>query len=385
MQQAELAVVDHLVFLALAQRLHRQPQLLVQLVHRVVVEVRDPRVDLEHGLRDAQLVLPRRPLVVGEGARQRRLADMARGHLDGRLTVLVLRRNERGPEGLDMLAQRLRPAQHRFVVRTRQRQRGHPRDRPYRVLPLRVRREQRRLAQVVAVGQLSQGRLAAVLAGAEPVQFAVGDQDDPVGGLVLLGEDVAGGELVLGEAVGQRLQRRGVGVVAQRRELPQLGRDHPDFGAGRDELHPAVAERVGEAAVDAVRTAGDLGPGQDAQQPAGGDPLHLRHGLGRGRQLARGRGVQAGTVLLGLGRLRAGGRVHGCGHGESSPVLSVLSAAGCCWVLLGGAECCQVLPVGLPTREGRGNSGRRRCRRLQWPISTSSRTPRASGTRMADE
>ena len=56
-QQAELAVVDQLVLLALAQRLDREPQLLLGLVHRLVVEVGDAGVHPQHGLGDAQLVL----------------------------------------------------------------------------------------------------------------------------------------------------------------------------------------------------------------------------------------------------------------------------------------------------------------------------------------
>ena len=76
-QQAELAVVDQLVLLALAQRLDGQPQLLLDLVHRLVVEVGDAGVDAQHRLRDAELVLARRQLVVDERAGQRRLAVVA--------------------------------------------------------------------------------------------------------------------------------------------------------------------------------------------------------------------------------------------------------------------------------------------------------------------
>ena len=41
-EQAELPVVDQLVLLALAQRLDGEPELLLGLVHRPVVEVGDP-------------------------------------------------------------------------------------------------------------------------------------------------------------------------------------------------------------------------------------------------------------------------------------------------------------------------------------------------------
>ena len=58
-QQPEVRVVDQLVFLAFPQRLDGQPELLLDLVHRVVVQVRDPGVHPQHGLGHAQLVLAR--------------------------------------------------------------------------------------------------------------------------------------------------------------------------------------------------------------------------------------------------------------------------------------------------------------------------------------
>ena len=79
-QQPELAVVDQLVLLALPQRLDGQPELLLGLVHRLVVRSATRRVDPQHGLRDAQLVLARRALVVDERARQHVLAAVAGGH-----------------------------------------------------------------------------------------------------------------------------------------------------------------------------------------------------------------------------------------------------------------------------------------------------------------
>ena len=86
-QQAELAVVDHLVLLAFPQRLDRQPELLLDLVHRVVVQIGDPGVHLQDGLRHAQLVLARGQLVVDEGTRQLRLPLVARGQLDDGFAV----------------------------------------------------------------------------------------------------------------------------------------------------------------------------------------------------------------------------------------------------------------------------------------------------------
>ena len=45
-QKPEVAVVDHLVFLPLAQRLDGQAHLLLDLVHRVVEQIRDAGMDL---------------------------------------------------------------------------------------------------------------------------------------------------------------------------------------------------------------------------------------------------------------------------------------------------------------------------------------------------
>ena len=121
-QQPELAVVDHLVLLALAQRLDGQPELLLDLVHRLVVEVGDPGVDPQHGLGHAQLVLAGRGLVVDEGARQLGLAVVAGGQLDGGLTVLVLRLLRAGLEPLDVCPQRLGLGDHLLEHLLRQRQ-----------------------------------------------------------------------------------------------------------------------------------------------------------------------------------------------------------------------------------------------------------------------
>jgi hypothetical protein len=69
-EQADLAVVDHLVLLPLAQRLDGQPELLLGLVHRLVVEVGDAGVHLQHGLRDASARTRGAQLVVDERAGQ---------------------------------------------------------------------------------------------------------------------------------------------------------------------------------------------------------------------------------------------------------------------------------------------------------------------------
>jgi hypothetical protein len=61
-------------------------------------------VDLQHGLRHAQLVLAWREVVVDERAGQNRLAGVAGGQLDPGLAELVLRLAEAGPVALDVRA-----------------------------------------------------------------------------------------------------------------------------------------------------------------------------------------------------------------------------------------------------------------------------------------
>lgn len=88
-QQPELPVVDEFVLLALLQRLDRQADLLLGLVHRLVVQVGHARVDAQHGLGDAQFVLTRPGLVVDEGVRDVRLTAVAGREVDLLLTVPV--------------------------------------------------------------------------------------------------------------------------------------------------------------------------------------------------------------------------------------------------------------------------------------------------------
>ena len=103
---------------------------------------------------------------------------------------------------------------------------------------------------------------------------------------------VAGVVLVLGEAAGQRAEHVLVVETAQQWEFAQFGRDHPNLGSGGDEVDLAVAHRVAQPPVDPEDAALGLDPRQHAQQPARTDALHLRHGLGRGRQVPRRRGTE---------------------------------------------------------------------------------------------
>ena len=117
MEQAELAVVDQLVLLGLLEGLDGEAQLLLGLVHRLVEQVGDARVDLQHGLGDAELELAGGGLVVDEGAGQHRLAgvtgrDLAVGEDpeahptdENGLTVDLVVRSERGQpdDGVDSI------------------------------------------------------------------------------------------------------------------------------------------------------------------------------------------------------------------------------------------------------------------------------------------
>ncbi len=181
-------------------------------------------------------------------------------------------------------------------------------------VPEGVRVQQGVVTEAVAVAGHADHGLVAVLTGADLVDLAVRDQEDAVGGLALGDEHLAGAEVPLLAAVGQGGQHLLVLVAAQQGQLAQLGRDHPDLGTGLDELHHTVAHGVGEPPVDPVGRAGGLHPGEHLEQPAGGDLLHLRCGLGRGRKVT-GSGRRK-ALLLDLLCLR--GRVHGHRQGLHS-------------------------------------------------------------------
>lgn len=274
-----------------------EPQLLVDLAHGLVVEVGHPGVDPQHGLGHAQLVLAGRRLVVGEGPRQGGLAHVARGQLDGGLAVAVLGPGQGGPEPLDVVPQGLGLVDQLLEHPLGQRQHragGRRSDgEPPGVLGL----HQRPVTEVVAVGQHPEHGLAAVLAGAQLVGPAVGDEEHLVGGLARCHDDVAAGELALDEAVGQSAQELHVVEASQQRQLGQLLGDDPHLGPGGDEADPPVTHRVARPAVHPVGPPRHLHPGQEPQQPPRRDPLHLGDGLGRGRQVA-GRGRPQALRLL---------------------------------------------------------------------------------------
>ena len=318
LQQAELGVVDELVLLALAQCLDGQPELVLGLVHRLVVEVGDPGVDLEDGLRDAQLVLARLELVVHEGTGQLVLALVAGGEVDRRLAVLVLRLLEAVQVLHDLQLQRLGAVVQLLEGRPGEHHHGACGGGTNGVRPAAVLHLERLVAQVVAVGQGADHRLLAVLAGAEPLELAVRDQEDLADRRAGGDQDVARVELPLDEAAGQLLQHRLVLVTAQHRHLGQRLRDDPHLGTRLDETHPAAADLVAQAAVDPVGAAGDLHPGQRPEQPARADALHLGRGLGGRGEAPRARRAQG--LLLPDVRLRARRRNTGIGfgrHGEN--------------------------------------------------------------------
>ena len=288
-QQPELAVVDQLVLLALAQRLDGEPQLLLDLVHRLVVEVGDAGVHPQDRLRDAQLVLAGRGLVVDEGARQRRARRRARRPARSRprralfcgVLGLVrhcsLRARARRRTLVDQLASNASRGSastvHAVTALTVKAQ---------VLAPL----EQHAVAEVVAVGQHAERGLVAVLAGAELLRpcRARCRYDRSAGCPASRSSRPASYS-----RCSNRSAERGAAPSASSKPRSsgssrQLLRDDLHLGADVDEAHPAVAHGVGEPPVDPVRAARHLHPRQHAQQPAGGDALHLRHGLGGGRQ-----------------------------------------------------------------------------------------------------
>ncbi len=152
-QQPEVPVVDQLGLLPFPQRLDGQPQLLLGLVHRLVVEIGDPGLDPQNRLRHAQLVLARRRVVVHERAGQRVLTGMAGGHLDRRLPVLVLRWPRPPADVVEMTPQRLGPLHQVVEVVAVQLQHRAPGQRLGGELPKVLRRlGEQPLTEIVAVG-----------------------------------------------------------------------------------------------------------------------------------------------------------------------------------------------------------------------------------------
>lgn len=171
-----------------------------------------------------------------------------------------------------------------------------------RVLPDGLRVGEGLLAEVRAVGEDAEDGVVAVGAGADLLDAAVGQEEDGVGAAAEGGEGLTGLELALLAARGQFAEDVLLLELPQRGQFAQLGGDDLDAVPGLHEGDPAVTDRVAEPAVDPVRTALHVHPGQRAQQPARADLLHLRHGLGGGGQIPRG---GCGQTLLGCGLLRA--------------------------------------------------------------------------------
>jgi hypothetical protein len=155
--------------------------------------------------------------------------------------------------------------------------------------------------EVVAVREHRDGDLSTVLALRGLADPAVGDEVDAVCGTAALDEDFARREVALRAAVGEGGEDVRVRESAQQGQLGELPRDHPDRGALLDELDAPVAEGVPQPSVDPVGAAVGLDPGQHAQQPAGGDLLHLRGGLGGGGELAGSGGTQGLLRRVGWG------------------------------------------------------------------------------------
>ena len=271
-QQPEVAVVDQLVLLPFAQRLDGQPQLLLGLVHRVVVEVGHPGVHAQDRLRDAQLVLPRRRVVVDERARaassspawpeasaisaspflfcagcgrcrtssrwarsdsERSISSLKRCRVRRRTVHRVSRLGGVLPEVL----RRLESAAARRGSRRRPTSRGRCRRR--------TRRRRPWLTLPWAISTTSSTRLP--------------NSRSPVPGSYSSTSNRSASALQ--ERPRRRSSRSGGSSVSS-------GRDHPDVGAGDREAQPAVADREGGPPVHPVRAALGLHPGQHPQQPA---------------------------------------------------------------------------------------------------------------------
>ncbi|MDQ0986935.1 hypothetical protein QFZ71_004218 [Streptomyces sp. V2I9] len=291
-EQAELLVVDEFVLLALAQRLDREPQLLLGLVHRLVVEVGDPAVHLQHGLRDAQFVLAGRGVVVDEGVRDDRFADMAGGEVDRRLAVAVgalLRDGEQAGEVALQGCGALREVVHVGAAQGQERARG---DGAGGVLPDGLAVDQALVTEIRAVREDSEVGLVPVGAGADLRDLAVRQQEDPVRRVAGCGEHLPRGHVALLAAAGELGEDLLVAEVPQGGQLSEFRGDHGDPVPGLNEGHPAVADRIAEPTVHPVRAALHLHPGQHLQQPPGGDLLHLRRGLGGRREVPRSRRPQ---------------------------------------------------------------------------------------------
>jgi hypothetical protein len=153
-----------------------------------------------------------------------------------------------------------------------------------------VRVDQRLVTEVVAVRERVEDRLVAVAAGTDLLHLAMCDEECLVGLVPEFDDGVPGGEFPLLEPGRERGEHVGVGKAAEQRQFAEFGRNHPNRAAVVGERDPAVADRVGQAAVDPVRAAGNLHPRQHLQQPPRRDALHLGDGLlRRGQVPSRGR------------------------------------------------------------------------------------------------
>jgi len=197
-QQADVRVVDELVLLSLAQRLDREAELLVDLVHRLVEQVGDPGVHLEHGLGDVQFVLAGPGVVVGERPGQVGLALVPGSDLDGRLAPAVHWRN---------------PGNRHLGQQVQRKLQGGAR---------RHRGRRGSAGDAAALGDDAHGGFMTVLALADPGGLAVHDQDENLA----VADDLPGGVLPLAEPGGQ-LGQHVLAGLGQGTDLPQRGRDHP--------------------------------------------------------------------------------------------------------------------------------------------------------------
>lgn len=202
-QQPELAIVDQLVFLTLAQRLDGEPELLLRLVHRTVVEVGDPGVDPQNRLCDGEFVLARLQFIVDESARQVGLADMAGRQGDLGLAVLVLPLLCAGAELVDVGLKVGRGGLDCGEVGTGEGEEGTGGLGGDLAVVAGAGVQQGILTEVAAVREHRDGKLSAVLALGSLTDSTMGDQVDPVCGAATLDENFTRREVALRAAIGE--------------------------------------------------------------------------------------------------------------------------------------------------------------------------------------
>ncbi|MBE1493374.1 hypothetical protein H4696_000474 [Amycolatopsis lexingtonensis] len=177
--------------------------MLFDLVHRLVVEVRDAGVHAQDGLGDGEFVFAGLGVVVDEGAGQVGFAVVAGGEGDFGFAVVVAGRRPPCPVGLQVGLQGFGAGEDVVEGGAGEGEDGAGGDGFGGEFPDAVGVGEGGFAEVVAVGEGAQDGVVAVGAGAGFGDFAVGDEEDLVGGGAEFDEGVAGVVVLLGEPAGE--------------------------------------------------------------------------------------------------------------------------------------------------------------------------------------